>query len=223
MAAVDNAHGVKCFGQRAKTARHRLGMAFGVFNGKRHFFGRFTYLARPGGKIGGGKPCHMQTFGQMVIEHHIAHAKPFDRRNQPRGFADQMGFSPDLHPHVGQRAGAVQIKRRQEVFRVVWSAHAAFPAPALGQKRGCHAVGRRFPIKRRKPRRKGKRRTGARRHMAFKPVAVQINNARQHQIAGQINLGQRAARNASICKTDRAALQLCVPQNLGASQTELGQ
>ena len=72
----------------------------------------------------------------MVVEHHIAHAEPFDCVNQTLGFGNQMGFGTDLHAQVGHHLRAVGLHRCQNCFAMIWPALRAFPAPALG-KVGC--------------------------------------------------------------------------------------
>ena len=159
----------------------------------------------------------------MVVEHDIADAKALHRVDQPGGLADQMGFGPDLHPQVGDGIGAKRLHRRKQGFAGVRAPVPALPAPALGQIGGGHALRRRLAVKRGQTRRQGKICRGARGHVMFEPVAMQVDDAGQDQEAGEIDFGQGPLHQPPLSQRDRARLHLAVAQNIGTSQTQRGQ
>jgi len=66
------------------------------------------------------------------------------------------------------------------------------------------------------------RRRGARGDVALKPVAMQIDDPGQHQIAGQIDLGQGGVGQHALGQTDGLGDKPGVAKNRGAGQAQGG-
>ncbi|EKD59720.1 MAG: hypothetical protein ACD_54C01176G0002 [uncultured bacterium] len=220
MAAIKHAQLIESLRQPAQAARHLFAASHRQFDAFDQLLGGLAHLARPGGKIGRRDAGHMLALQQVIIEHHIADPMPLHRRDQPLSLAHQMRLRPDLQPQIGQRLRAVLIQRRHQRFGMVGAAVAAFPAPALRQIGGGHAMAGRLAVERGEPHRQRQRCRWPRGHMAFKPVAMQVDDAWQHQKPRQIHLGQRTTGDAALGKADRAVLQGTVTQNLGSGQAE---
>ena len=82
---------------------------------------------------------------------------------------------------------------------------------------------RRLAVKRGKTSGKWKRRSGARGHVVFEAVAVQVDDTGKDQKARQVDLGQWPAREATLSQPDGPQLQFAIAQDLRASQAQWGQ
>jgi len=58
--------------------------------------------------------------------------------------------------------------------------------------------------------------------VAFEPVAMQIDDARQHQPAAQVNLGRRAGGDLAIGNRQVGIVQRAIAQQAGAGQADRG-
>ena len=113
-----------------------------------------------------------------------ADARPLDQRQCAGVVVEQIHLQPQLQAHVGKRVRPGQ--RPGHPFGEVGAAHAAFPAEELGQNGGGDPVRAKLRIERLQPGAKIAHRAAPGREVAFEPVAVQVHDAGQHEVARQV-------------------------------------
>ena len=224
MAAIGYSQPVKGARHHAQRARHIAGLgAGGLHPGEQLNLGQFR-LARPVAESIGVAAVHLKAFFQMIVEHHIADAELFHRRDQARDGIDQMGFRPDLHPQIDQRGLAELLHGGHDGLGMVGAAKAAFPAPALGEEGGGHAMRRSLTRGGGKAIHQGKGGRRAGKDLPFKAIAVQVDDAGQQPIPRHVHLcPDRLIDDLAMAYANRACGNFIAGQDIRADKAQGGQ
>jgi hypothetical protein len=186
-------------------------------------FRRAAVLRGPGGEAVGPVAGKVHRLGKVVVEDDVVDAVPPHRVEHAGVFGQDMGFQPDLHPHVRQEARADAVERGEDRLGLGPGAEAALPAPALGEPRGRDAV--RGKLGRGGAQRLGllEGRGGARGEVSLEPVAVEVHDAGEHEVARQVHLGRAVFGETAIGDRQVGVVKRAVAEHAGAGEPDRGQ